>query len=126
MGKFEVLFTARSRKLLERIKSDEPELALVLGNATCCAVSNVFARRGRPGWETEEIGSYANIPIYVHPGFKRRLGREGVTIDAMDFTDYSLSLETNYGKRFMMILSRSHRNALAQKRGIGLEPSSDS
>ncbi len=125
MGKFEVLFTPRSRNLLERIGRDEPDLVLVLGDATCCTVSNVFARSGKPAWEAEQVGAYANVPIYVHRAFKRRLGKGGVTIDAMDFADDSLSLETNYGKRFMMILSKSHRRDLAQKRGMGAEPSTD-
>ncbi len=126
MGKFEVLFTFRSKSLLERIRRDEPELALVLGDATCCTVSNVFARTGRPAWEAEEVGAYTNVPIYVHPAFKRRLEKGSVTIDTMDFADDSLSLETNYGKRFVMIMSKSHRTGLAQKRGMGAEPSTDS
>lgn len=47
------------------------------------------------------------LRIFVNPVLERSLKAEQVTIDAIDFADDSLSLETNYGKRLIMSADHS-------------------
>ena len=105
MARIDVEFTGRAKELLRRIMNDYPNLALVLDDATCCTVSNVFARSGGPPWAAERLPGNLGVPIYLHPSYERNLKTRRVTIDTLDFADDSLSLETNYGKRFVMISS---------------------
>ncbi len=42
------------------------------------------------------------LRIFVNPVLERSLKAEQITIDAIDFADDSLSLETDYGKRLTM------------------------
>ncbi len=98
-----IAFTRKAKELLGNIITDHPDLTLVLDDTTCCTVSNVFARRGAPPWAARRIEGY--IPVYVHPSLEKSLKSHGVIVDVLDFVDDSLSLETNYGKRFVMITS---------------------
>ena len=102
-------FTAKARELLKIILNEHPSLALVLDDTTCCTVSNVFARSEEPPWEAERIATYLGSPVYLHPSLRKSLKTRRVTIDVLDFADDSLSLETDYGKRFVMITSEGVR-----------------
>ncbi len=107
MLKANVSFTHEAKELLKSMIDNHPDLALVLDNTTCCTVSNVFARIGAPPWEARRIEGY--VPVYIHPALERSLKSHRVIIDVLDFADDSLSLETNYGKRLVMITSTGIR-----------------
>ena len=98
-----VTFTRNAKELLERMVADHPDLTLVLDDSTCCTVSNVFVRNDAPPWAASRIEGY--VPIYVHPSLEKSLKSGRVVIDVLDFADDSLSLETNYGKRLVMLSS---------------------
>ncbi len=103
MPKLDVIFTSKAKELLQRMMVDHPNLALVLDDSTCCAVSNVFARTGEPPWTARRLAGY--FPVYVHRSLEKSLKSGKVVVDVLDFSDDSLSLETNYDKRFVMLSS---------------------
>ena len=103
MPKMDVAFTRKAKELLESMIIDHPDLTLVLDDTTCCTVSNVFARSGAPPWEGRRIEGH--VPVYIHPSLDKSLKSQRVIVDVLEFADDSLSLETNYGKRFVMTTS---------------------
>lgn len=105
MNKPEVSFTPRARRLLDEVRREHKDLVVLLDDTTCCTVSNVFARAGRPAWQAYTLGDYYGVPMCVHPSLKKQLKGGRITIDVLDSADDSLSLETDYGKRFIMLTS---------------------
>ncbi len=103
-AKLDLVVSDDAEKLLDEITREHPSLTLVLDDTTCCTVSNILARDGPP-WEASLVATYKTIPILMHPTLEKSLGKKKVTIDAVNFADDSLSRETNYGKRLLMLLS---------------------
>ena len=98
----DVEFTPKAAALLLRMRAEHPGLMLLLDDTSCCANSNVMARERRPSWPVDLLSDKDGVNVYINPVLGRSLKATRIVIDVMDFADDSLSLETNYGKRFTM------------------------
>jgi len=97
-----VEFTAEAAAFLLRMRAEHRNLVILLDGASCCANSNVMVRESPPSWPVDLLSEKDGVPIYVNPVLRKSLPTVRVVIDVLDFADDSLSLETNYGKRFFM------------------------
>jgi uncharacterized protein (DUF779 family) len=97
-----VEFTQKAAALLLRMQQEHWSLVLLLDGTSCCANSNVMARATRPSWPVDLLSDRDGVQVYISPVLRKSLKATRIIIDVMDFADDSLSLETNYGKRFMM------------------------
>jgi hypothetical protein len=61
-----------------------------------------MARKGEPSWPVSLLAQVDGIMVFVNHVFERSLKADRILIDALDFVDDSLSLETDYGKRLIM------------------------
>jgi uncharacterized protein (DUF779 family) len=77
-------------------------LMLLLDDTSCCANSNIMARATRPSWPIDLLSDSDGVQVYINPVLRRSLKATRIIIDVMSFADDSLSLETNYDKRFTM------------------------
>ena len=98
----DVRFTPKAAALLQRIMADHPNFVLLLDDSSCCSNSNVMVREKEPSWPVSLLTEIDGIRVLANPVFERSLKADRILIDALDFADDSLSLETNYGKRFIM------------------------
>jgi len=64
-------------------------------------------RENEPSWPVSLLADIDGVRVFVNPILERSLKAEEIVIDALDFADDSLSLETNYGKRFIMLVETS-------------------
>jgi len=95
-------FTTKAAALLLRMRAEHPGLMLLLDDTSCCANSNVMAKESRPSWPVDLLSDKDGVQVYINPVLRKSLKATRIIIDVMDFADDSLSLETNYGKRFTM------------------------
>src|SRR3972149_7114696 len=98
----DVEFTTKAATLLLRMQAEPPGLILLLDGTSCCANSNVMARERRPSWPVDFLSDKDGVQVYINPVLRKSLKATRIIIDTIDFADDSLSLETNYGKRFTM------------------------
>jgi uncharacterized protein (DUF779 family) len=98
----DVEFTQKAAALLLRMHAEHPSLMLLLDDTSCCANSNVMARVTRPSWSVDWLSEKDGVQVYISPVLRKSLKATRIIIDVMDFADDSLSLETDYGQRFMM------------------------
>jgi uncharacterized protein (DUF779 family) len=98
----DVEFTTKAAALLLKMRAERPHLMLLLDDTSCCANSNVMARENRPSWPIDLLSDRDGVQVYINPLLRKSLKATRIIIDVMDFADDSLSLETNYGKRFTM------------------------
>jgi len=101
-----VRLTPRAATLLKIISKEQREVVLPLDDTSCCSNSNVMLRESKPSWPVSFLAEIDGLRIFVNPVFERSLKAEQITIDALDFADDSLSLETDYGKRLIMSVNR--------------------
>lgn len=97
-----VRLTPRAATLLQRISKEHNKLALLLDDSSCCSNSNVMLRENEPSWPVSLLAEIDGVRVFVNPILERSLKAERIIIDALDFADDSLSLETDYGKRLIM------------------------
>lgn len=97
-----ILFTAKAAALLQGIRADHRNLVLLLDDSSCCSNSSVMLREKEPSWPVTILADMDGIRVCINPVLERTLKPERVLIDALDFADDSLSLETDYGKRLIM------------------------
>ncbi len=97
-----VRFTPEAAALLQRILADHRDLILLLDDSSCCSNSNVMLREKEPSWPVSLLADIDGIRVFANPVLERNLKADRILIDALDFADDSLSLETNYGKRLIM------------------------
>ena len=98
----DVEFTTNATALLLRMQAEYPDLVLLLDSTSCCANSNVMVRENLPNWPVDLLLSNDGLRVCMNPVLRKSLRAARVVIDVLDFADDSLSLETNYGKRFFM------------------------
>ncbi len=90
----EIEFTPKASDLLLRMRKEHPHLVLLLDDTSCCSNSNVMARENPPNWPVDLLTEKKGIKIYLNPSLRRSLKAHRIIIDALDYTDDSLSLET--------------------------------
>lgn len=98
----DVEFTPKAAALLLKMRAEHPGLMLLLDDTSCCANSNVMARESRPSWPVDFLSDKDGVQVYINPVLRKSLKSTRILIDVIDFADDSLSLETNYDKRFTM------------------------
>lgn len=99
----DVRFTPTAEALLQRISKEHQKLVLLLDDTSCCSNSNVMLRQSEPSWPVSFLAEVGGLRIYANPSLERSLKAQRITIDAVDFADDSLSLETGYGKRLITL-----------------------
>ncbi len=97
-----IQFTEVAAGLLQKMLIDHPTLVLLLDDTSCCSNSNVMTREGEPSWPVVLLANINGLRVYINPVLGKSLKADKILIDVLDFADDSLSLETNYGKRFVM------------------------
>lgn len=97
-----VRFTPTAAALLQSILKQHRNLVLLLDDTSCCSNSNVMLRENEPSWPVSVLAEVDGVRILLNPVLEKRLKAELIIIDALDFSDDSLSLETDFGKRFTM------------------------
>jgi len=102
-----VRLTPTAAALLQTISKEHKKLVLLLDDTSCCSNSNVMLRENEPSWPVSLLAEIDGVRVLVNPILERSLKAERIVIDALDVADDSLSLETNYGKRFIMLVETS-------------------
>ncbi len=108
-----VQFTPKAAALLQRIRADHRDFVLLLDDSSCCSNSNVMLREREPSWPVSLLANIEGIRVFVNPVLERSLKAERILIDALDFADDSLSLETNYGKRLVTFIESKSKPKLS-------------
>ena len=98
----DVTLTPKAAALLLKMRAEHPSVMLLLDDTSCCANSNVMARERRPSWPVDLLSDRDGVQVYINPVLRKSLKSTRIMIDVIDFADDSLSLETDYGKRFTM------------------------
>lgn len=74
-----------------------------IGTGCCESTAPFLYEDFWPGPDSEKVGDVAGVPVYA-PEYLRMLypGDDGVTIDVVDDVMESMSIETEYGVRFIL------------------------
>ncbi len=78
-------------------------LVFTIGTGCCESTAPFLYEDFWPGPDSEKVGDVAGVPVYA-PEYLRMLypGDDGVTIDVVDDVMESMSIETEYGVRFIL------------------------
>lgn len=96
--------TNAAEKVVERAKGDRRgSLVFTIGTGCCESTAPFLYEDFWPGPDQEQVGEVAGVPVYA-PDYLRALypGDDGVVIDVEDVMAESLSIETEYGCRFLL------------------------
>jgi len=99
----EIKITDKAKEIIYFLKNKYPNLSLVIESTSCCSISSVFARNNIPNGELIYIGEIEGVKFYLDNPMHTLLKMNQLIIDVIDFTDDSLSLETDIGKRFILL-----------------------
>jgi len=98
----EIELTQRAKALLSKMRLEHPNLVLLIDDSSCCSNSNIMVREEKPNWPVTLLCNKDGVRVYLNPILEKSLEVSKMIIDALDFTDDSFSLETEYGKRLIM------------------------
>jgi uncharacterized protein (DUF779 family) len=96
--------TAAAERIVEQAKRDRRgALVFTIGTGCCESTAPFLYEDFWPGPDSEPVGEVAGVPVYA-PAYLRVLypGAEGVTVDVEDSMAESMSIETEYGCRFIL------------------------
>jgi uncharacterized protein (DUF779 family) len=96
--------TAAAAHIVERAKRDRRgALVFTIGTGCCESTAPFLYEDFWPGPDSEPVGEVAGVPVYA-PGYLRALypGDDGAVIDVVDEVAESMSIETEYGCRFVL------------------------
>lgn len=96
--------TAAAARVVEQAKRDRTgTLVFSIGTGCCESTAPFLYEDFWPGPDSERVGDVAGVPVYA-PEYLRALypGTDGVVIDVADVTAESMSIETEYGCRFVL------------------------
>ena len=96
--------TRRAESVVERAKHDRSgALVFTIGTGCCESTAPFLYENFWPGPDSERVGVVAGVPVYA-PEYLRMLypGNDGVVIDVVDDMMESMSIETEYGVRFIL------------------------
>lgn len=99
--------TPEACEIVERSKRDRSgTLVITIGTGCCESTAPFLYEDFWPGPDQEQVGEAAGVPIFA-PEHVRRLYRDGdalvMDVNSDDLAE-SLSIETEYGKRFTLRL----------------------
>jgi uncharacterized protein (DUF779 family) len=96
--------TAAAARVVERAKSARSgNLVFTIGTGCCESTAPFLYEDFWPGPDAQQVGDVAGVPVYA-PEYLRALypGADGVVIDVVDDMAESMSIETEYGCRFIL------------------------
>jgi uncharacterized protein (DUF779 family) len=96
--------TDAAARIVERSRRDRPgELVFTIGTGCCESTAPFLYEDFWPGPDSEPVGEVAGVAVYA-PAYLRALypGDDGVTIDVEELMAESMSIETEYGFRFIL------------------------
>jgi uncharacterized protein (DUF779 family) len=96
--------TAAAARIVERAMRDRRgALVFTIGTGCCESTAPFLYEDFWPGPDSEVVGEIAGVAVFA-PAYLRALypGAEGVTIDVEESTAESMSIETEYGCRFIL------------------------
>ena len=96
--------TNAAARIVERAKSDRcGALVFTIGTGCCESTAPFLYEDFWPGPDSEQVGEVAGVPVFA-PEYLRALypASDGVTIDVVDDLMESMSIETEYGCRFIL------------------------
>jgi len=96
--------TDAAARIVERSRRDRPgELVFTIGTGCCESTAPFLYEDFWPGPDSEPVGEVAGVVVYA-PAYLRALypGDDGVTIDVEELMAESMSIETEYGFRFIL------------------------
>jgi len=96
--------TDAAARLFERSRRDRSgELVFTIGTGCCESTAPFLYEDFWPGPDSEPVGEVAGVAVYA-PSYLRALypGDDGVTIDVEELMAESMSIETEYGCRFVL------------------------
>jgi uncharacterized protein (DUF779 family) len=96
--------TDAAARIVERLRRDRPgALVFTIGTGCCESTAPFLYEDFWPGPDSEPVGEVAGVPVYA-PAYLRALypGDDGVIIDVEELMAESMSIETEYGFRFIL------------------------
>jgi uncharacterized protein len=96
--------TDAAARIVERSRRDRPgELVFTIGTGCCESTAPFLYEDFWPGPDSERVGEVAGVGVYA-PAYLRALypGDDGVVIDVEELMAESMSIETEYGCRFIL------------------------
>lgn len=96
--------TDAAARIVERSRRDRSgELVFTIGTGCCESTAPFLYEDFWPGPDSERVGEVAGVPVYA-PALLRDLypGDDGVVIDVEELVAESMSIETEYGFRFIL------------------------
>jgi uncharacterized protein len=96
--------TAAAERVVEQAKRDRRgALVFTIGTGCCESTAPFLYEDFWPGPDSAQVGEVAGVPVFA-PEYLRGLypGNEGVTVDVTDEMAESMSIETEYGCRFIL------------------------
>ena len=96
--------TEAAARIVERAKRDRRgALVFTIGTGCCESTAPFLYEDFWPGPDSEQVGEVAGVPVFA-PEYLRVLypASDGVTIDVVDDLMESMSIETEYGCRFIL------------------------
>jgi len=94
---------AAERVVEQALRDRRGALVFTIGTGCCESTAPFLYEDFWPGPDSDAVGEVAGVPVYA-PAYLRALypGAEGVTIDVEDSMAESMSIETEYGCRFVL------------------------
>ena len=96
--------TDAAAHIVERSRRDRSgELVFTIGTGCCESTAPFLYEDFWPGPDAELVGEVGGVKVYA-PAYLRALypGDDGVTIDVEELMAESMSIETEYGFRFIL------------------------
>jgi uncharacterized protein (DUF779 family) len=96
--------TDAAARIVERSRRDRAgALVFTIGTGCCESTAPFLYEDFWPGPDSEPVGEVAGVDVYA-PAYLRALypGDDGVTIDVEELMAESMSIETEYGFRFIL------------------------
>jgi uncharacterized protein (DUF779 family) len=96
--------TPAATRVVERARHDRSgELVFTIGTGCCESTAPFLYEDFWPGPDAEPVGEVAGVTVYA-PEYLRSMypGNDGVLIDVDDGPAESMSIETEYGCRFVL------------------------
>ena len=96
--------TAAAARVVERAKRDRRgALVFSIGTGCCESTAPFLYEDYLPGPDSEPVGEVAGVTVFA-PAFLRQMyvGDDGVVVDVDEVMAESMSIETEYGYRFVL------------------------
>ena len=96
--------TDAAARIVERSRRDRRgDLVFTIGTGCCESTAPFLYEDFWPGPDHEQVGEVAGVPVFA-PAYLRALypGDDGVLIDVEELMAESMSIETEYGWRFVL------------------------